>query len=32
MHRPDRPPAPRLSEPWFCCAEPMRDQLDAPFA
>jgi radical SAM superfamily enzyme YgiQ (UPF0313 family) len=23
---------PRLSEPWFCCAEPMRDQLDAPFA
>jgi radical SAM superfamily enzyme YgiQ (UPF0313 family) len=32
QHRPGRPPAPRLSEPWFCCAEPMRDQLDAPFA
>jgi radical SAM superfamily enzyme YgiQ (UPF0313 family) len=29
--RPRRAAAPRLSEPWFCCAEPMRDQLDAPF-
>ena len=28
---PRRRPAPRLSEPWFCCAEPMRDQIEAPF-
>jgi hypothetical protein len=24
-----RRPSPRLSEPWFCCAEPAKDQLAA---
>jgi len=24
-----RPPAPHLTEPWFCCAQPTRRQLDA---
>lgn len=24
---PARPPPPRLSEPWFCCAQPTRTQL-----
>ena len=23
------PPAPRMSENWYCCAEPTRDQLEA---
>jgi hypothetical protein len=23
-----RPFVPHLTEPWFCCAEPTRDQLD----
>ena len=27
--RPARRPAPRLTEPWFCCAEPMEGQLAA---
>jgi radical SAM superfamily enzyme YgiQ (UPF0313 family) len=26
--RPDRRPIPRLSESWFCCAEPTSDQLE----
>ncbi|HEY3235544.1 MAG TPA: hypothetical protein VGJ84_12575, partial [Polyangiaceae bacterium] len=24
---PESTPAPRLSEPWFCCSEPSRRQL-----
>jgi radical SAM superfamily enzyme YgiQ (UPF0313 family) len=25
--RPPGPPVPQLSEPWYCCAEPMENQL-----
>lgn len=28
--RADRAPPPRLSEPWFCCAQPTRVQLGLP--
>jgi radical SAM superfamily enzyme YgiQ (UPF0313 family) len=26
-HRPAGPPVPQLSEPWYCCAEPIETQL-----
>jgi radical SAM superfamily enzyme YgiQ (UPF0313 family) len=29
VRRKDRRPAPHLTEPWFCCAQPTRRQLDA---
>ncbi|MEO6202594.1 MAG: hypothetical protein ABIU05_14795, partial [Nitrospirales bacterium] len=27
MNRPDRPKPPRLTESWFCCAEPTNQQF-----
>jgi hypothetical protein len=27
LHRPDRPKPPRLTESWFCCAEPTTQQF-----
>ena len=29
IRRKPRRPAPHLTEPWFCCAQPTRRQLDA---